>query len=411
MMTKVICFIFLILGVTLQTTACTIALVSGKHTPDGRPIMWKHRDTGTLDNKVVINEQGLYRSVILINSEDSDFEKAWIGFNEAGFAIMNSASYNLRQEDTVQLPHNEGILMREALENCATVEDFETFLHERPKPMGIESNFGVMDAKGNIAYFETDNFSWTKIDVNDLAVAPHGYIVRSNFSFTGRPHDGAGYIRFETAEKLFYRAAATANLSIPYMVKNMAISLENAYSRQDARDALGMRENQEHFMYYQDCINRYTSSSSVFIQGVNDALNPLHTTMWAMVGFPMSSVAIPVWITPDNSLPAIITAPGDKNALICDMALELKNRMVPSTRGSTKYYINAVQVYNADNTGITQQLIPVNQQIIRQTNVSAEKWPASGPPAADVTQLYRWIDDFVKKQYHELFNINLPDAR
>lgn len=404
-MKKILYIIILIFGVTLQGLGCTIALVSGKHTPDGRPIMWKHRDTGTLDNKVVINENGRYRSVILINSDDAEYEKAWIGYNEAGFAIMNSASYNLRQEDTVQMPHNEGILMREALENCATVNDFEKFLQERPKPMGIESNFGVMDANGNIAYFETDNFSWTKIDVNDQTVAPHGYIVRSNFSFTGRPHDGAGYIRFETAERLFYRAAATGNLSIPYMVENMAISMENTYSRQDARDALNLRNNQEHFIYYQDCINRYTSSSSVFIQGVNDELSPLHTTMWAMVGFPMSSVVIPVWITPGNSLPEIITAPADENALICDLALELKNRMVPSTRGSTKYYINTVQVYNADNTGITQQLIPVNRQIIEHTIKQAAKWTASGPPSADVKAHYQWIDDFVKKQYEDLFGL------
>ena len=32
--------------------ACTSAIITGKATPDGRPLMWKHRDTGELNNKV-----------------------------------------------------------------------------------------------------------------------------------------------------------------------------------------------------------------------------------------------------------------------------------------------------------------------------------------------------------------------
>ena len=50
--------IFLMLGLLAAFTlaepakACTSAVVSGKATPDGRPLLWKNRDTGYLRNHV-----------------------------------------------------------------------------------------------------------------------------------------------------------------------------------------------------------------------------------------------------------------------------------------------------------------------------------------------------------------------
>ena len=409
-MKKQYLFVVLFAFLFAPAHACTIAIISGDHTPDGRPIIWKHRDTGTLDNKVVIYDEGTYRAAGLINSNDDGPERVWIGHNEAGFAIMNSASYNLWEEweeDSITIPHQTGYIMRDALTECATVEDFEQFLLNRPQPWGVETNFAVMDAQGNAAYFETDNFEYTRIDVDDKRVAPHGYIVRSNYSFTGEPNEGAGYIRFETAEQLFYRASGTNNLSIPYLVENMALSVHNSYSGQDARNAINLRESESKFMYFQDCINRYSSSSSVFIQGVRPDEAPELTTMWAMVGFPLASVAVPVWITQEESLPSIITAPGTEHAPICDWALELKySRMVPSTRGSTQYYIDAVQVFNADNTGITQQLMSVNTEVYEATRRLMEQWHPNEPDQQQVNDHYQWLDETISRAYEEKFGIS-----
>jgi len=396
-------FAFLIL--LSESNACTVAVVSGNATPDGRPLLWKHRDTNSFDNKVVYLGAGKYKAMALVDSDDAVPENIWIGFNEAGFAIMNSASYNLKGDDTTRLSDLEGVLMKAALLSCTTVDEFEQFLKNHPKPLGVEANFGVIDAFGGAAFFETANYSWIRIDANDKAVAPHGYIVRSNYSFTGEPNQGAGYIRFEIAEKLFYRASGTNNLSVPHLVENMCIALENPFSRQDARQALTLSESEDHFFYFQDCTNRYTSTSSVIIQGVKKEESPLLTTMWSMVGFPLSSVVIPVWITPGGSLPSLISAQGIENAPICDKALKLKSLMIPSTRGSTKYYINATMVYNADKSGITQQLIPVNQHIIERTNQILEQWRKKAPQQKDVDEVYRWLDLHINETYKSLFGI------
>ncbi|MDR4988261.1 MAG: carcinine hydrolase/isopenicillin-N N-acyltransferase family protein [Bacteroidales bacterium] len=402
-MTKLFPFVFLLLSFSLSSEACTIAIISGKHTPDGRPILWKHRDTGVFDNKVIIYEGGTYRAAGLINSADDHPARVYIGFNEAGFAIMNSASYNLFGDDSLNIPSMTGHMMRDALLECATVDDFERFLQEYDKPKGVETNYGVIDVHGNAAFFETDHFGYTRIDVDDQRVAPHGYLIRTNFSYTGIPHEGAGYIRYETAQRLFYRASGSNNLSVQHIMEHMATSVWNSYSGQDARNAIHLKSSEDKFMYFHDCINRFTSSSSVAIQGVRPGESPLLTTMWTRVGFPLASVVVPVWLTPQHSLPAVITAPGKENAPIGDWALQLKDEMVPSKRGSTKYYINATRVFNADGTGITQQLLPVSREILKATERLMKNWEY--PPQEEVNQHYDWIDAYITEQYRTLFGI------
>lgn len=51
--------LFLIWGLLAALTAepvlaCTSAVVSGKVTPDGRPLLWKNRDTDYLRNQVTM---------------------------------------------------------------------------------------------------------------------------------------------------------------------------------------------------------------------------------------------------------------------------------------------------------------------------------------------------------------------
>jgi hypothetical protein len=52
--------------------------------------------------------------------------------------------------------------MKIALRQCGTVEDFETLLHNLPKPLGVEANFGVIDAYEGAALYETDNFTYLR---------------------------------------------------------------------------------------------------------------------------------------------------------------------------------------------------------------------------------------------------------
>ena len=76
-------------------SACTSAVISGKITPDGRPLLWKNRDTDFLQNCVKYFSGERYPFIAIVNSVEDDPTDVWIGTNSAGFSVMNTQSYNL----------------------------------------------------------------------------------------------------------------------------------------------------------------------------------------------------------------------------------------------------------------------------------------------------------------------------
>ena len=112
-------------GVTGDIWSCTTFIISGKNTSDGKPILYKHRDTGTLDNAIVFFSDGKYQYIGIVDSKDTWKSEVWGGYNSAGFAIMNTAAYDNNTGDTTKLTDQEGVVMKLALQNCATLADFE----------------------------------------------------------------------------------------------------------------------------------------------------------------------------------------------------------------------------------------------------------------------------------------------
>src|SRR5574344_410626 len=148
--------------------ACTSAVVSGRATPDGRPLLWKNRDTDYLQNSVKYFKGERYSFIGIVNSIKKHPTEVWMGTNSAGFSIMNTQSYNIEKDinDDDRGPGNGRILCR-ALAVCATVADFQHFLDTIAKPSGIEANIGVIDAKGGAVMFEIGYHSYKVFDAND----------------------------------------------------------------------------------------------------------------------------------------------------------------------------------------------------------------------------------------------------
>ena len=312
---KVIYFLFLTLFLHLKLIACTTAVVAGKCTKDGRPLLWKHRDSNHFKNKLMYFNDGQYSYIGLINSEDSLGSEIWAGSNSAGFSIMNSASYNLNIGDTTKLKDQEGELMKQALQSCASIAEFEQLLNRTSTSRGIEANFGVIDAFGGAAYFETGNLSYTKFDANDPKVAPFGYIIRTNYSVTGQIDAGYGYIRYLTTENLFYEAAAQQEISYAFILQKGDRNLYHSLTKIDLSiPPFPYSKEKSHFVCFQDYINRYTSVSSMVIQGVKQEESVELTTIWTVLGFPLCSVAIPTWVAGGEKLPEVTIAAGSKDA-------------------------------------------------------------------------------------------------
>ena len=74
----------LLLSCVLGALACTSAIVSGRLTANGRPLLWKNRDTDDQNNKVerIAASPGGYEYVALFNATDTANANAWMGFNK-----------------------------------------------------------------------------------------------------------------------------------------------------------------------------------------------------------------------------------------------------------------------------------------------------------------------------------------
>ena len=379
--------------VTISIKPCTTAVVSGKATSDGRPLLLKNRDAGELRNKLVYFFDGKYRFIGLVNSPDKNNEEVWCGFNEAGFGIMNSASYNLKINDTTKLADQEGKLMKIALERCVTIEDFEKLLQEFPKPLGVEANFGVIDANGGAAYFETTNFNFIKYDVNDPEVAPNGYLIRTNYSFSGQENKGYGYIRYTTAEGLFENQIKGGKISFEFLINDVPRCLIHSFTNTDLTSNLPETIDDTSYVYFRDYIPRYSTAAAVVIQGIKENESPSLTTMWTILGFPLTSVIIPIWLLDNGSMPAILQADETGNALLCNLTLDLKNKVFPSQYDAKENYLNLAALMNKKNTGVRQKLIPIEEKIMLRSKDLLFSWRMNGMSKSEAKDFYNWIDN------------------
>lgn len=67
-MRRAILFLTILLCCPIGSRACTSAVISGKATADGRPLLWKNRDTDHLQNSVKYFAGGRYAFIGIVNS-------------------------------------------------------------------------------------------------------------------------------------------------------------------------------------------------------------------------------------------------------------------------------------------------------------------------------------------------------
>ncbi len=401
-----------ILSATIQANACTVAIISGKYTKDGRPLLWKNRDTQNIRNKIMYFNDGKYEYMGLVNSQDKKGRSVWIGMNSRGFAIMNSASYNLNIGDTVKQSGREGRVIKEALATCATIEDFEKYLDNLPRPTKLEANFGVIDANGGAAMYELGNYGYVKFDANDPKVAPYGYIIRTNYSFTGSfGPESSGYIRYNTANELFYNAMATNSFDARFIIQDVTRSLKHSLTKTDLyRDFGDVPENTPTYTFLHDFIPRVSTASSCVVQGVKKDEDPQFSTMWCVVGYPLASVVVPVWLKGRNDFPDILKYNSQlKDSPVCHAALTLKKELFPINWGkyASSMYININALINRDKTGIRQKIAPFETEIFKSTNAKLNEWRKNGMKPADVKSYYSELNNKIIDLYRTAFGIDM----
>lgn len=398
-----ICALSLLSWLVPQTaTACTSVIVSGKATKDGRPLIFKNRDTGTLENRMVVVQGERFRYVGLVNTADTLLENVWGGHNEAGFGIINTAAYNLNGDEGDT--DGDGILIRKALSLCATVEDFETLLDTITKPMNVNSNFGVLDAHGCCAYFETGHFKYVKFDVNDPAVAPDGYLMRTNFGTTGNHKLDQGVERFCAITDYMNVAVGEGKFDATRLLTDIPRYFTHGLTKMKMEDFMPATENDTQMFPVSDYITRYSTASTLLVQGILPDEKPENMVTWTIIGSPMTAVAVPALLLPSGKLPEMLGNDGTGCARLNTLSLTLKNRIFSLQRGNTKAYIDLSKLMNRAQTGTVQLLRPVEQEVVKKGVESIEKLRKKRDYKA-VETYYKWVDDYLAAQYRQLFGL------
>ena len=357
-------------------SACTSAIVGASRNPSGRPILWKHRDTSTIDNKVeyVAPKDGHFGYTALFNAADSKLREAWMGMNDAGFAVMNTASYNIKDDKVpAKKMDKEGILMTRALQTCRTVDDFARLLDSYPRPMGVEANFGVIDATGNGAFFETNNHSYRRYYLDD---APDGVLVRTNYSHHGRKGEGYGFVREADAECILQ----------PYIDERAVTPevLTEVVSRtfyHDGRkhDSGYDREDQ---VLDEDFIPRYKSTATVAIEGCVPIASADEATpefvadqyiMWTGLGYPPVSLIQAVRNRADGVPEGLRGTLPDGHAPLGDEAKKIRDEVFAPASSAKRKMIDMGKLFNNDGTGYVQQRRRVNGDTYRRESGIRDK--------------------------------------
>ncbi|MBP3774184.1 MAG: hypothetical protein ILA34_02400 [Bacteroidaceae bacterium] len=374
--------------------ACTSLIISGKATRDGRPLILKNRDTGSLSNITVQRQGEKYRFIGIANAKDTTAYEIWGGHNEKGFAIINTAAYNLNKKD--EKLELEGVVMRRALEICASLQDFEHMLDTLPRPLCVDANFGVLDAQGGCAYYETGNDGYVKYDANDPSVAPHGYLLRTNHGFSGDRERDQGVERYHAIRHFMQQEES------PYDAERLIAAvpryLYHGITRTDLtrRPPLSLRDTT--WVSFRDFIPRYITASCLLVQGVRPDEPAQHTTSWTIIGYPLTCVAIPVLITPSHQLPQAIQADDKGASWLVNESFRLKARLFSLPKGNSHDYIDLAQLINQEGTGIMQQLRPLEQEIMDQGR-TAINHIRQGESYALLDEYYRWVDQYLHSHF------------
>jgi len=355
---------------------CTAGVASGKATVDGRPLLWKTRDAGATDNEVIWNTSGRYPFVSVISAGYPG--SSWMGVNERGFAIINTLSTDLAAGETGM---GNGEFMVKALQECSTVEEFQALL-EATNQSGRQTrtNYGVIDATGGAAFFETAGHEFWRYDAADTEL---GYILRTNFAINGtrppgeRPGSMDRYLQTEELMLDFFRTDGIDFREISRIqVRSFGDGEGNLVELPITESFDG---HEAGFYPHNSSINRNTSVSFAVIQGVRGGEDPRLSTMWTILGQPSTGILVPYW--PVGPTPP--DADGPETAPLNDVANKIKAKLYaePGREANPRgrpLFINTLELRDPEGDGIWEITLPAEDSIIAESEERLAGWRESG---------------------------------
>ncbi len=365
---------------------CTLALLAGKATANGRPLMWKNRDTSDPNNKLAFFKGPKYDfAAVVISEAAAPAAGVWGGQNTAGFAIMNSQADDLGDAAKKLDGAGNGAFMKLALGECASVADFEALLVREKGKWDLAANFGIIDAEGGACFFETRRDSFAKFDARDPRVAPFGSIVRTNFAFTSPDQTlGGGFDRFERIGHIVEAARPLGRIDARFILREASRDLvhEKLHSNPLVRP-LPDDPSRPLYVHTNDTINRNTSVSALIFEGAPSRDRADLGTMWVLLGQPVTGVAVPVWPAAGR-VPAAAT--GAKTAPLNDAALAIAAYLYPDQRGRMYQYLDVTRLRTFGGEGVLPKLFRIEDRTLDRTAEKRAEWRSAKPAAAAMAE-------------------------
>jgi hypothetical protein len=358
----------ILLLITINTLfCCTIGVINGSATADGRPVIWKSREAG-------INVQMMYEDNYFyqyIGSGNSGSEYIWMGMNETGLAIANAIAGDLDR-----LPGN-GDCMLQALRNYATIDEFIAFL-DSTNVTGRETqtNYVMMDATGAAVVLEVGT---TEYWVYNTADTEYGFLVRDNFSFAG---GGTTSTKYELMNAVLEDLAQAGPIEwqdiFPQIIRDFYDENHNPLpvpfeDRWDVNYPYG-------YLPATYSNSGLSNSSVALMHGVTPGEPAWYSIMWTILGTPTCGIALPYWsVCPMIPQPAA----GSPTVPLTSLATQIRQLIYNSTPAT---WADSWLLKNDQGTGFWDLILDMEQETFSQINNLRQEW-LQNPPAINDLQI------------------------
>ncbi len=364
--------------------ACTTAVISGRATADGRPLLWKNRDAPHQSNQVVYLTDGKYRCLAVVNAGQRS--SIWMGVNEVGLCIENSVIKDMPGGSKVG-PGN-GEFMKLVLQTCSTVDEVEELL-KRTNETGrrTQGNFGVIDGQGGAVLFEAGHRTFAKFDANDPDVAPEGFIVRSNFSMTGtgaqRLADEEGLTgvysaeRYCRADTLLGQAVRNGRPDHRFVLRHCCRDMADSDGCAFGSTVNGSHDPLPPLVDTTATLSRKTTVSAAVFHGVKSGEDPSLTTMWVLLGDPAFTVAVPCWV---EACGVADELHGGDESPLCQLTIEIRK---------ANYDDEAKLLRSNHLPAIWSRNWKLEDRLFAATQRTLERWRAAKPNSEEMLGVHR----------------------
>ena len=377
---------------------CTIAIIFGWATSDGRPLMWKNRDVSNWHQEFHHYDLQPY-SFTAVNYPFVQYEaEAYGGVNEVGFGIMNANALNFTDPPGYD---DDGIIMYHSLLTCETVEDFLGYMDTtayigRTRP----AIYGVFDAYGDAGMLEASQYDnyWYGADST-----VDGVMVRSNFAYSGGNYSSTLQFRHDQALEFIQGAVAGDSLNIRFLFDVVARDLRteevDPYPLPYQGFYLHGTDTLWHCVRDHTAINREISQSAFVVQGIGEGENPLTATIWAMCGEPEMTPALPLWVAA-GSVPAAME--GDVNGgPICLRARQLFDYLYYPFPDPYDDIIDTYKLMNDSGEGILVEIRGLESGYFDYVEARVEEWRVSFPSVEEIAGLQDSLASYVFQKMME----------